>query len=374
MQRGTIRRRGRHWVVRFNEKIVENGVTRWHSVTKTLAPINGQYRSESDVRELADEALRSTDSQNVRPLSVNTFESFFDNVYMPHAKKSLKASSVRSYRCTFEVCRAHLNAVTLREMSVAVVNRILQAIADAKPTAQSSLVRCKNVMRAAMAYAFELKLVSADNSIADAKIPRGVPKKSMHAYTLAEIRATIAAIDDEQLKTALLVFAFTGLRLSEVKGLRWEDFDGETINVQRGVWNGKVSDTKSVLSKAPVPCIGLVADALKRLRKTSPDGYIFVGHTGKPLRFENELRRTMRTSLDDAGVEWYGWHAFRRGLGTNLHELGTPVTTTQAILRHSDIRTTMTFYIKTSPDSSRAALEGIESAFNGHKVKGRKTA
>lgn len=374
MQRGTIRRRGRMWVVRYNEKIVEGGVTRWHSVTKTLAPINGQYRSESDVRELADEALRSTDSQNVRPLSVNTFESFFDSVYMPHAKKSLKASSVRSYRCTFEVARPRLNGVTMREMSVSVVNRILQAIADKKPTAQSTLIRCKNVMRAAMVYAFELKLVSADNSIADAKIPRGIPKKQTHAYTLDEIRATIAAIDDEQLKTALLVFAFSGLRLSEVKGLRWEDFDGQTLNVQRGVWNGKVSDTKSVLSKAPVPCISLVADALKRLRKTSPDGYIFAGNTGKPLRFENELRRTMRASLDEAGVTWYGWHAFRRGLGTNLHGLGTPDITIQAILRHSDVRTTMAFYIKANADKSRAALEGIEAAFNGHKVKGRKTA
>jgi integrase len=229
-------------------------------------------------------------------------------------------------------------------------------------------------MRAAMVYAFELKLVSADNSIADAKIPRGIPKKQTHAYTLDEIRATIAAIDDEQLKTALLVFAFSGLRLSEVKGLRWEDFDGQTLNVQRGVWNGKVSDTKSVLSKAPVPCISLVADALKRLRKTSPDGYIFAGNTGKPLRFENELRRTMRASLDEAGVTWYGWHAFRRGLGTNLHELGTPDITIQAILRHSDVRTTMAFYIKANADKSRAALEGIEAAFNGHKVKGRKTA
>ena len=357
MQRGTIRRRGRHWVVRFNEKIVENGATRWHSVTKTLAPINGQYRSESDVRELADEALRSTDSQNVRPLSVNTFESFFDSVYMPHAKKSLKASSVRSYRCTFEVARPHLNGVTMRGMSVAVVNKVLQAVADTKPTAQSSLVRIKNVLRAAMVYAFELKLVSADSSIADAKIPRGVPKKQTHAYTLDEIRSTIAAIDDEQLKTALLVFAFTGLRLSEVKGLRWDDFDGETINVQRAVWNGTVSDTKSVLSKAPVPCIGLVADALKRLRKTSPDGYIFAGQTEKPLRFENELRRTMRPALAEEGVEWYGWHAFRRGLGTNLHDLGVDDITIQAILRHSDVRTTMAFYIKANADKSRRRLK-----------------
>jgi hypothetical protein len=34
----------------------------------------------------------------------------------------------------------------------------------------------------------------------------------------------------------------------------------------------------------------------------------------------------------------------------------------------------MAFYIKANADKSRAALEGIEAAFNGHKVKGRKTA
>jgi integrase len=48
-------------------------------------------------------------------------------------------------------------------------------------------------------------------------------------------------------------------------------------------------------------------------------------------------------------IEWKGWHAFRRGLGTNLADLGVQPATVAAILRHSDVKTTIGFYQK-SPD------------------------
>jgi hypothetical protein len=35
--------------------------------------------------------------------------------------------------------------------------------------------------------------------------------------------------------------------------------------------------------------------------------------------------------------KWHGWHAFRRGLATNLHQLGVADKDIQAILRHSNI-------------------------------------
>jgi hypothetical protein len=40
--------------------------------------------------------------------------------------------------------------------------------------------------------------------------------------------------------------------------------------------------------------------------------------------------------------EWHGWHAARRGLGTNLYRLGIPEKTIQAILRHANVSTTNT--------------------------------
>jgi site-specific recombinase XerD len=43
---------------------------------------------------------------------------------------------------------------------------------------------------------------------------------------------------------------------------------------------------------------------------------------------------------DKSPPQWHGWHAFRRGLATNLHALGVDDKTIQAILRHSNVSLT----------------------------------
>lgn len=65
---------------------------------------------------------------------------------------------------------------------------------------------------------------------------------------------------------------------------------------------------------------------------------------------------------DSLGPEWHGWHAFRRGLATNLHRLGVNDKTIQAILRHSNIATTQNIYIKTMSSDSAAAMKLLETA------------
>jgi integrase len=91
---------------------------------------------------------------------------------------------------------------------------------------------------------------------------------------------------------------------------------------------------------------------------------VFGGGTGEPLRLENVLRRWMKPALAKAGIRWRGWHALRRGLGTNLNTLGVDGRTIQAILRHSDLATTMAFYVKPVPKQSQAAMKKIQRAFN----------
>src|ERR1039457_5812289 len=59
---------------------------------------------------------------------------------------------------------------------------------------------------------------------------------------------------------------------------------------------------------------------------------------------------------------WHGWHAARRGLGSNLYALGIPEKTIQVILRHANVSTTNTYYIKTAPADATAAMAKLESA------------
>jgi integrase len=58
---------------------------------------------------------------------------------------------------------------------------------------------------------------------------------------------------------------------------------------------------------------------------------------------------------------WHGWHAARRGLGSNLYRLGVPDMVIQRILRHANVSTTATYYIKTAADDVRKAMTKLEN-------------
>jgi integrase len=60
--------------------------------------------------------------------------------------------------------------------------------------------------------------------------------------------------------------------------------------------------------------------------------------------------------------EWHGWHAFRRGLATNLHQMGVDDLTIQAILRHSNVTVTQKCYIKTASKETQEAMQKVEAA------------
>jgi len=52
-------------------------------------------------------------------------------------------------------------------------------------------------------------------------------------------------------------------------------------------------------------------------------------------------------------------HCLRKSYGTNLADLGTPVHTLKYLMGHSNIQTTMKFYIKNNDENSMKAVEGL---------------
>ena len=175
-----------------------------------------------------------------------------------------------------------------------------------------------------------------------------------------------------------------GLRHGEIQGLLWENYREGELFVSRSIWNGRVSDPKTRKGRAPVPVIRQVADRLEmhRLRSgNSQTGPIFANSLGKPLSLGSVVNRIILPSLnrcecgktqpdhqgaghpykrDNRIPEWHGWHAARRGLGSNLYRLGVPDMVIQRILRHANVSTTATYYIKTAADDVRNAMSKLE--------------
>ena len=71
-------------------------------------------------------------------------------------------------------------------------------------------------------------------------------------------------------------------------------------------------------------------------------------------------RRVTKDILRLKRIQWHGWHAFRRGLATNLKHLGIDDKIIQAIL---NISTTQNVYIKELPADVVAAMKRLETVF-----------
>lgn len=381
MQKGQIKQRGASWVLRCNEKVIKNGKAVWESRTIRLAPVGGAYRTEASVQQLADEALAKLNGSNAKPTSTEDFERFLDRNYLPHIRQERAVTTANTYEQLLDYLRPHIGKIELRELRSSTVARILEALKTAKPhLVQNTLTKCKRFLSSAWKYAKVLDLVDGACPVDGVKTPKGQRNRITHAYTLEEVRAIYDAVP-KIYKALISIFAFCGLRLEEVKGLKWSDFDGENLHVRRVVVNGGhvVEGTKTEASAAPVPCNDEVIADLKRHRKmTTGNGYIFHGRNAdKPLRIENDLRRVLKPIFKKKGIAWHGWHAFRRGTATTLHEHGTDDKTIQGVLRHSEQRTTQNIYIKANVERARKAMDKVRASYKGKVVninKARKSA
>jgi integrase len=91
---------------------------------------------------------------------------------------------------------------------------------------------------------------------------------------------------------------------------------------------------------------------------------LFQGGGGLPINLDAYTRRVVLPALKKIGKPWYGWHAFRRGLASNLYALGAQDKIVQRILRHSRPHVTRDCYIKVLDHTVLQAMQKLEQHSN----------
>jgi integrase len=71
--------------------------------------------------------------------------------------------------------------------------------------------------------------------------------------------------------TVVAVAGFTGLRLGEIRGLQWRDYDGENLSVCRSVWRTHVGAPKTEASGDKVPVIPSLRVILNEHCRSAPN-------------------------------------------------------------------------------------------------------
>lgn len=364
-QKGYVYKKGRWWYVRFYDDVMqENGSIERIQVARKVAPVCDDYRTKRSVLPVVEEMLRPLNNGHYAPESTMTVERFVDTIYLPYVTKQKRPSTFRGYRDIWEYhLKTRCGSVRLRDFHTSTGEQLLADIAHSNDLSRTMLKHIKSVLSGVFKHARRLGVLHTANPMQDVSIPKAREGAETRFYTPKEITRMFFVLP-EPASTIAALAAFTGMRRGELAALVWENYEGVSVRVTQSVWGSHISKPKTRQSEAPVPVIAPLATKLESYRQTQGNptsGLMFPSRKGTPLNLNNLLNRVIRPAFDRAGLEWKGWHAFRRGLATNLYQLGVPDKTIQTILRHSDVSTTLRHYVKTSSADAVQAMRSLEA-------------
>jgi integrase len=170
------------------------------------------------------------------------------------------------------------------------------------------------------------------------------------------------------IRLLVLTAASTGLRQSELLGLRWRDVDRDAhrIRVRNAFVRGEHSSRgKSDLStRRSVPVADVLLAELDRWRARtafSGEDDLVLAHpeTGKPID-RTKVTRRFQKACADAGVPVVRFHDLRHTFATQLAARGEPLRLIQELLGHADLKTTQ-IYAHYAP--SARELETVNRIF-----------
>jgi integrase len=246
------------------------------------------------------------------------------------------------------------------------------------PLAKSSCAKIRNVMSVLFNHACRYEFFDR-NPIR--LVRQGAKRKAApNVLTPYEIKLLVDGLELRE-RTLVLLAASTGLRQSELFGLKWGDinFEEKTINVTRSIVYGVVGPCKTEASQKPVPVHPLIIDTLLKWRGHQPyrksENWVFASRRyrgRKPYWGQAILRKFILPKAQELGIKkHFGWHTFRHTYSTLLRSVGTEFKVMQELLRHSSLRSTLDIYtqaVTPAKHEAQAAVMALVMAARGNLV------
>jgi integrase len=368
-QQGSVQREKRRrgsdvWVFRWWELAFDGTTKRRKAIVGTVLTFPTEAAALKAAQALRIDANQQTSQVGVKPSTIATLVAHYRLKELVGDRNGRKAFSTRSaYECYLENwIIPRWGDHKLDQIKSVAVEEWLDGIRRAKGTR----AKIRNLMSALFTHAMRYEWVDR-NPI---KLVRQSAKRERapEVLELVEVQLLLSNLGIRE-RTLALLDAATGLRVSELLALRWQDvdFDKLEISVTRSIWHQVIGECKTEASAKPVPLDSYMAEDLLRWRRksayTNPDNYIFASETmgGKqPYWPDNLMKRHIRPVAKANGINKnIGWHTFRHTFGTLLKANGEDVKTVQELLRHANSRITLDTYTQAVSSTKRAAQSKV---------------
>ena len=195
------------------------------------------------------------------------------------------------------------------------------------------------------------------NFIPDIEIPKGRSQTERLTITEEQFKKLMATTSDD-IKLAIAICYYTGVRRGELLGLTWQDVDRQAVTISKQLdtqhFIYTAPKTKNSFRTIPIP-IALV-NMLNEYRRTKPldiQRRLFP----KPYGTYYGMKRAIKTVDSRLSP-----HCLRHTYATHLLAKGMDIRTVAALLG-DNVKTVINTYIHYSDDMRKAAADDIEKIF-----------
>jgi len=364
---------GNFWYLRIWQDVFAGGVRTRQRQRIKLAPATMSAR---EVQKIADELLVPINQVITIGSGVN-FGSYVDRDYIPGNLARLASTTRASYEVAIRThLRPSFGSLCLREITPRTLKQFFAGMASDK-TQYPTIVKVRDALSSILRSAVEDELI-LKNPMQGLKLPRDKRPRRAKPFISPEQLGSLLQLIPEPYASAIYICAWTGLRVSELFGLKWRCVHADSITIEERYCRGDWSTPKTEASAATIAVepqviarirrlkfltvdvrAGLAVRHFKAVKADGPDDLVFQSvQQGKPMRDGNILKRFIKPAAEKLGLH-VNWRALRTSHATWLVQAGADVKSVQSQMRHSRVSTTLDIYSQSVPQTQRRALQKL---------------
>lgn len=367
------RKRGRYYAVIYEGLDPVTGRERrwWHPA--------GTDRGEAEKLTARLAAERNGRDDAARSLS---FGAYLTTQWLPAKKLALAASTFHGYeRNTHLHVLPGLGKIGLRRLRPEHIDRLydqkLNPTDGRRALAPKTVYEIHLVIRGALTEAVRRGLVHRNVALlARSPLQRSFPPVEKKAWTAEQLRAFLRAAAGHRLFPALWLSASTGVRRSELLGLRWHDLNlkHERLSINRGLVSvgyelresrGKTANARRTIDLDPTTIDVLhgwqaLQSAERRAVGMDDSDQMFTSASGEPVH-PHAISQSFDRIVRRASVPIISLHGLRHTHGSLLIEAGIPVKVVSERLGHARETFTIETYQHVMPGMQAKAASTFET-------------